>query len=154
MAGFFDAVPWIIAAVGWGATHLLSEARERRKEVRAQIDKLSDRLAKLQDDAIKFHTQAAYDDRGSAAILSEIDRMERLVARNSRFDSDCFIAVIIQHRRAITYKNFDKSAFVQQPFDSDLLAEVNVTTQAFEDELEAQYRISYPSRFPYFQIRK
>lgn len=147
-----DAIPWIVAAIGWGATHFLSEARERRKEVRAQIDKISEKLSKLQDAAMNFHTADRYDERAATGILSDIDRIERHVSRISRFDTDCFNAVIIQHRRAVTYRNFDKSTFSQQTFDGELLVEVNSATQSFEDELEAQYRISYPSKFPYFKF--
>ncbi len=152
MNSFTEAVPWIVAALGWGATHLFSEARERRKEVRAQIDKALERLTAIEQSARAFHLSDEFDQQKALAILSDIGRLERFVGRITKFQIDNFTPVIIQHRRAITYKNLDKSSFNSQKFESELLADINSATQDFEDELEAQYRLSYPTTFPYFRM--
>lgn len=148
-----DAVPWIVAAVGWGATHLFSEARERRKEVRSQLDKVLDRLSKIEEAARDFHSSESFDQKKVFSIVSDIDRLERTLGRIAQISVGNLVPVIIHHRRAITYRNFDKSTFQRQDYASELLADINAATQDFEDEIEAQYRLSYPSTFPYFKMK-
>jgi hypothetical protein len=146
-----DAIPWIVAAVGWGATHLLSEARERRKEVRSQLDKVIERLSKIEENARSFHTALEFDQGKAASLLYEIDRLERSLTRIAKIDVETLIPVIVHHRRAITYKNFDRSSFTTQELGNELIGDINSDTQDFEDEIEAQYRRNYPSKFPYFR---
>lgn len=152
MAGWTEAIPWSIAAIGWGATHLFSEARERRKEVRAQLDKVLERLAKLEEAARDFHTADSFDQKKSLAIISDIARIERVLTRLTAIDINNLVQVIIHHRRAITFRNFDKSSFEKQDASSERISDINAATQDFEDEIEAQYRIAYPPKFPYFTL--
>ena len=74
------------------------------------------------------------------------------LGRITRFNVDIFTPVIILHRRAITYKNFDSGTFNSCDPGSELLMDISAATYDFEDEIERQYRESYPSRFPYFKI--
>ena len=152
MNGWTEAVPWIVAAAGWGATHLLSEARERRKEIRVQLDKTIERLAKIEESARSYHCGSSFDLQKSLSLISEISRLERSLARVTRFNLDDFTPVIIMHRRAITLKNFDSSSFSSCDQDSEMLMEISAATHDFEEEIERQYRGSYPSKFPYFRI--
>jgi hypothetical protein len=151
MSGWTEAVPWIIAAVGWAATHLFSEARERRKEIRSQLDKVLDRLSKLEDAARDFHSSTTFDSKKASSIVSEIDRIERVLHRLASINVNNLVPVIIHHRRAITFKNFDMSTFGTLGSTVDLIADISAVTQDFEDEIEAQYRIAYPPKFPYFK---
>ena len=152
MAVWTEAIPWIVAAIGWGATHLFSEARERRKEVRTQLDKLLERLAKLEEAARDFHTDESFDQKKSLSILSDIDRIERVLTRLTAIQVDNLVPVIILHRRAITFQNFDKTSFEKKDSSSEVISDINSATQDFEDEIEAQYRIAYPPKFPYFTL--
>lgn len=152
MTTFAEASPWIVAAIGWGATHIFSEARERRKEIRSLIDeKVLERLAKVEELAIDFHCGDSFDPQKAHTILSELNRTERALINLTAITIDNLNRVIIHHRRAITYKNFDKTSFVKQEVTSDLIFKINAATQDFEDEIETQYRISYPPKFPYFK---
>ena len=109
MTHWTDAIPWIVAAIGWGATHLLSEARERRKEVRAQLDVILERLSQIEGDARIFHTGLQFDHGKAASIIYEIGRIERFLSRIDQIDIQNLVPVIIRHRQAITYKNFDRA---------------------------------------------
>ena len=152
MSGWTEGIPWVIAALGWGATHVFSEARERRKEVRAQLDKVLERLAEIEESAREFHAGQTFDQKKSRSLLSEISRVERSLDRIKRFKLDDFTPVIIAHRRAVTYKNFDSGSFSTCELDSELLADISFATHEFEDEIERQYGRSYPSKFPYFKL--
>lgn len=151
MTEWIAAIPWIIAAIGWVATHFLSESRERRKEVSSQLDKVLDRLSKLEESAREFHTSAQYDAKKATSIVFEIDRIERFLHRLAVINVDDLVPVIIHHRRAITFKNFDKSSFSPVDFNSRMITDISFATQEFEDDIEGQYRVSYPPKFPYFK---
>lgn len=147
------AVPWLIAVFGWLVTHLFSEARERRKEVRSQLDKQLDRLLKIEEAARDFHKSTTYEDKKADSIIAELSRLERAIQRIPRMNGDFYVQVLTHLRRSITLKNFDKSSFSAQDSSSELFSEINSAVQDFEDEIEAQYCRSFPSKFPYFKMR-
>jgi len=140
----------LLAVFGWLATHLFSEARERRKEVRERLDKLVERIVGLEDDARAFHSAAEYDEHAANAILYELDRLERSATRVQALNIDALVPMLIHHRRAITLQNFDASSFKTQAGSSEIFADIASASADFEDELERQYGVRYPSRFPYF----
>jgi len=149
-----SSIPWIVAAAGWAFTHFLSEARERRKEVRSQIDKLYEQLYKIEQDARAFHCGATYDSTKSGEVSSKIQILERSMARVPIFVMDRFTSYIIRLRRAVTMKNFDRSDFEQQPQESDILQDIFFASQEIEDEMERQYRDNYRATFPYFKFSR
>lgn len=153
--GWEASIPWIVAAfvaaIGWASTHLLSEARERRKEVRAQIDKLFDQLYKLEQDARSFHCSKEYDAAKAGDIDSKIQILERSMNRVPIFTIDDLVPPIIRLRRSITLQNFDMSEFVTQTQYSDILQDIFTASQDVEDEMERQYRKRYTASFPYFR---
>jgi hypothetical protein len=151
MNSWTEAAPWLVAVVGWFATHLFSEARERRKEVRSQVDKLLQQVADIEETARSFHTASTFDEKTSTELITELSRIERALDRISKFKIDNFTAVLVHLRRAITLHNFDKSDFASRTYSDQLLLDIGDAIRDFEDELEAQYSLSYPSKFPYFK---
>lgn len=149
-----SSIPWIVAAVGWAFTHLLSEARERRKEVRAQIDKLYEQLYKIEQDARDFHCSDSFDSTKAGDVSSKIQILERSMTRIPIFVMDRFTSHIIHLRRAVTMKNFDRSDFVQQIQESDILQAIFSASQDIEEEMERQYRDNYKATFPYFKFSR
>lgn len=150
---FADGIPWAIAVIGWGATHVFSEARERRKEYRGQIDKLHERLLKIEEDARAFHCAEAYDDVKAGDLLSKLALLERLMMRVPIFAVDDLHPHIISLRRAVTLNNFDKSSFTKQPIFSEIGEGITAAVQDMEDELERQYRVHYTHQFPYIKLQ-
>ena len=92
------SIPWIVAAAGWAFNHFLSEARERRKEVRSQIDKLFEQLYKIEQDARAFHSAAAYDSVKAGEVNSKIQILERSMSRVPIFVMDGLTGYIIRLR--------------------------------------------------------
>lgn len=140
-----------VVVAGWAATHLLSEARERRKEARGQIEKFIDRLQNLENTARSFHTAASFQHTQQINLITELDRLERSLKRIDILDQDALIQPIIFLRQAITLENFEPSTYVRQLQTSQLLQDIATASQDMEDEVERQYRRRYPPRFPYFQ---
>lgn len=149
-----EAIPWIIAILGWIAAHLLSEARERRKEIRSQIEKIHEKIAKLEKDGRSFHLNAEYSSSLALDITGQISGLERALLRTSGLSMDSLLATIIGLRRSITLQNFDKSSFKTQIEASEIMSNINHAALDLEDEIEHQYRIRYPSTFPYFKFFK
>lgn len=151
---WLTAVPWIIAAAGWVVAHLLNEARERRKEFRALLDKIYDRLSKLERDAREFHMATAFMPRNSLDITSQIDAVERILHRIPVLQVDDLTSELIALRRSITLENFDSSTFVTQGETSEVLAEISDSVATLEERIEAQYENLYPHSFPFFKLKR
>lgn len=145
-------IPWVIAVVGWFVTHLFSEGRERRKENRGQIDTLYETLGELSRDAYGFHTAEDRDDGVAHDLLVKVRNLERQLSRVGCFYMDDFTPHIIQLRRAITYRNFDRSDFKTQPEESPILADISTAVEGVEDEMERQFRRAYSSPLSYFGV--
>lgn len=152
--GIWDTIPWLIAIVGWGFTHVFSEARERRKEVRSQLDKGIEQLLSLEKAAREFHMSAAYNAVKAHELTAGIATFERKLHRISCLKIDDLISRIVALRRSITLNNFDLTAFKPQTGESEVLGSISEAAASMEDALEAQYGMRYPNRFPYFQLRK
>lgn len=146
-----DAIPWIIAVFGWFAAHVFSEARERRKDVKAQLEKLGGRFLTIEESAISFHAKAEFDPVKARELATQLDRTERAIGRIQLLSAALLQPYIIAHRRSITLQNFDSSEFKQQEPSSELIQEITNATLAIEDEIERQYQQHYPASFPYFR---
>lgn len=149
---FLASLPWIVAAIGIVVAHLLSEARERRKEVRAQTDKLIERLAALEIRGTNFHTGASFDAVEARGIEVEISSIERRAGRLVGAAVAGLADEIIVHRQSLTLRNFEKSKFISQDASSAICQEIAATTAAYEEALEAAYHSQYPPRFPYYRV--
>lgn len=146
------SLPWVVAAVGLIATHLLSEARERRKEIRAQLDRLVERLTALEDRGIKFHAATTFEAAAARALETDIASIERRATRLLASAVVSFEEEVIAHRQSLTLENFAQSTFAPQEPGSAILHEITIATAEYEEALEAAYRAQYPSSFPYYSI--
>jgi hypothetical protein len=145
-----EGIPWVIAVVGWFFTHAFSEARERRKENRAQLDKAFELLQSIEHDGRTFHCASNFEEEKSLALTSKILTLERKFSRIRCLRSDGLTPYIVALRRAVTLCNFDKSTFKPQLPTSEILTEISCAAADLEDAVEAQYSAQYPSTFPYF----
>lgn len=152
MNGGWTALVAFVAIIGWFATHLLHEARERRKETRAQLNASQQLLWELAKQAKLFHRKESFCEIESFDLLSDIQRVFRSLRRLQALPSDAYKETTINLRQAITLQNFDKSGFSRQQPSSTLLAEIDGAAQDLDDALEDAYVSLYPSRFPYFKI--
>lgn len=144
-----DGIPWAIAVGGWLATHVFSEGRERRKEVRAQIDKIHVYLSTFEIAARSFHAATSYDAKITSDLRAKINVLERLLMRVPPLSMDDLHPYTIAIRRSATLQNFEPSTFISHDYDTELAQGITSAVQEMEDELERQYIRRYPNRFPY-----
>ena len=152
--GVSQALPWIVAIIGWGFTHLFSEARERRKEVRAQLDKAIEIVLTIEKSGRAFHIAPSFDASKAAELRLAIDILERKFHRISCLEVDQLNTQLIAFRRSITLRNFEASEFTSQPAESEIFADISGSAFGLEDALECQYLSRYPRTFPYFKFGK
>lgn len=147
-----DVGPLILVVIGWAATHLLSEARERRKEVRARLDSAFQALQELQASAQCFHCAESFDRQQAQTLVTGIYSFQRMLARIAILDVNDLAPLIVGIRQRITLNNFEPSNFVQQGADSDIVRDIVGAVAELEDALDGRYAWRYPHRFPYFRI--
>lgn len=151
--GWIDSVPWLLAVLGWGFTHVFSESRERRKEVRSQLDKAIEQILSIEKSAREFHMHASFQPLKALDLTSNLDMLERKLHRITCLQMDDLLTRIIGIRRSVTLSNFDASSFQEQTIHSDIVGGITDAAASLEDILESQYRYRYPNKFPYFRIR-
>ncbi|MET3229987.1 UNVERIFIED_ORG: hypothetical protein ABIC54_002172 [Burkholderia sp. 1263] len=139
--------------VGWAATHIFSEARERRKEYRGQLEKVHELASKIEQAGCSFHRSPSHDAIKASDLVSQLAWLERSIVRIPIFEEARWTPALITLRQAVTLNNFDASTFKQQADHSEIIADITDATFGLEDELETQYLGRYPAKFPFFSIR-
>lgn len=86
------AVAWVVAGIGWMVANAQANTRERRKEVRSEIDEIAKHLQEALRGLNKYHHLAGSDEEAEKATLTikvsfmEIDsRIGRLEQRKGWF---------------------------------------------------------------------
>ncbi len=136
--------------VGWVVVHFLGEARERRKEVRAELDEIFTKLREIEAAACSLHCAETYSGVDGRHVLVSLESAERRILRLRLYDDSEFSRAIVSLRQAISLKNFSTSEFIKQDGDSPILADIAWTTEELIDALDSGYRTRYPERFPYY----
>lgn len=145
-----EVVALVLLVFGWFATHLFSEARERRKELRAFLDKSLATFWKITEDAIAFHSAQEHDASKASNLVTRLHLAIRQLKRCKVGRAPTTQVAITRLRQAITLANFDKSNFCTQPPDSSILADISNAAADLEECIEGRYLEMYPSSFPYF----
>lgn len=154
MSGFWTFLSIVAAVSGWFATHLLQEARERRKETRGALDKHQDFLWKISRDARDFHCSTEFSEAHCYEINQGLQRFFRGIRRMRIVPERTYSELTISLRKSITLNNFDKSNFSQQSLQSPILAEIDGAAGDLDDALEQCYVEFYPPNFPFFRLSK
>jgi hypothetical protein len=151
-ADISGALPWLVAAIAVFVTHLLSESRERRKELRFQLDKLIERLLALEERGMQFHISEKFNEAEARWIETEISSLERLLQRLLGRFPQTLAEALTFHKRAFTLSNFTKDVHKQQAPGAALVVALTDATVEYEEQIEAVYVEMYPRSFPYFRV--
>ncbi|MGC5885696.1 hypothetical protein [Ralstonia pseudosolanacearum] len=146
-------VTWLLVIIGWVVVHFLGEARERRKEVRSELDEIFAELREIETAACSLHCAEAFSGIDGRHVLVSLESAERRILRLRLYDDHEFSRAIIALRQAISLENFSVGEFVKQDGDSPILDEISWTTGELIDALDSGYRMRYPERFPYYTKR-
>lgn len=128
---------WVLVLLGWGAVHVLSLSRERRKERRETATRLVQELLEIEQDAVAFHLSATYDAEAADRLLWRTGRAIRAIQRQPLSQLCVPTRTLTALRRSITISNMDRSSYKQQAPGSALLQGIRHATDALVEQMEA-----------------
>ncbi len=144
---------WLFIILGWLANHYLSEIRDRRKEIRSQIDNLIQSLDKFREEAINFHSSENFDSQSASNLKLSLRKIEGAALRVSIIDEQLVGLLVKRVRQAATLKNFEPSDFQTQIYSSDIINSIQLTVEDYIATLESGYSRKYPNKFPYYNFK-
>lgn len=143
---------WALIILGWLTNHWLSELRDRRKEIRAQLDALHELLQSILQDATAFHTGKEWDGSFVSKIKIQLRKLESSALRLSLVNDFHVGGLVKQVRQAISLENFEPSDFISQNVASDLVLGIELAVEEMANVMEGAYAAAYPRHFPFYRL--
>ncbi len=143
------AVTWIIVFVGWQVAHSQNAKRDQRKELRDQVDLLTQHIRTVESDVVTYLT--SIDETTSVsywAIYFGVQRINSSITRIDCFSEKYVIDALIDFRKAVTSKAISGPNSTK-PVDQDLdeaLKEVSRKSNGLIQVMEARYLNHYPPK--------
>jgi len=143
--GWTQIVTWLLVISGWLLVNHQNNVREKRKEIRAILDKTQSFLDEIEIEAIKYHTSQESSD--SAFQLKRNlnqklrNKLDILKLRNLNVEK-CY-PYLKTLRQAVTLENFDTSSFKPQNLSDDLIKNIWLAKDKLSQELENSFAIRY-----------
>jgi hypothetical protein len=139
---------WGILVLGWIVGNRYANQREKRKEIRLQLDGYWERIDDLECLAIKYHTTELTDNELktlSRKIVSAISRNYTMINRLHLDPADEEQAIIlhVDLKKAITLNNFDSADHAILPVDNELLEEISNACTEITNFLEYSFIEKY-----------
>jgi len=105
---YFPITTSIAIVIGWGVISYQNSCLQTRKEIRARIDSIQDRVEQLERRAIKFHT-TSYEAYLGQEIRISIQRIANEITLLQIAIPNDFSQEVRMLRQSMTLKNFDQS---------------------------------------------
>lgn len=150
MEGLRDIGPivsWLLVIAGWWVVSRDHNKRERRKEVRGQVDQLIRLTLEIEGKAFSYLPTAAESPEGLALgmqLKSSLNRLAVALARLSKSEKMDLSECMTKLRQAVTSRDFDSCARQPCNLDSQWALEISDAANALVDRLEAQFRHLHP----------
>lgn len=145
---YFQAIAqvgtWVLVVLGWIIVNRQNNKRESRKEVRGQLDQVSELLVELEEMAVEYHTAQQQNAKLARSIKHAITRLTNVVHYIGLADARDFNRRIVRLRRTITLKNFDSANHQPVVVDGDFLENISSAAQDLIDLLERRFMTKYP----------
>jgi len=140
-----QTVTWLLVITGWGLVNRQNNIREKRKELRALLDKIQSFLDELEDQAIKYHTSEQ-----SAELAFHLKRSLNKKFQNKlsilklrNLDIEKCYPHLKQFRKAVTLENFDTADFKPRSISDDLIKNIWLSKENLSQELEKSFAKKY-----------
>lgn len=123
----------VLAIAGWVIVHILSTRRDRKKEWREFARDTAQYVAKIEKDAIEYHSLDERNIARESKIKHDINQLDmRMTLIRKKLS---FPASISFFRAAITLNNFETRRFVSQGIDSEILQDISRHANRLIEEL-------------------
>lgn len=138
---------WFFTIAGWFVSNSQANTREKRKEVRTEVDACIKLLAELLGKVRSYYSGSSKDAAAkplAAEIRFElqriITRIERLENKNLGFDVTGACGELMD---AISGDPFESAQRTRLALDSDLLIKIELDTHVLIDQLEDGFAIAF-----------
>lgn len=132
----------IIVIAGWFFVDWRTNKRELRKEKRALIDKIHLDLNAIEQKAVAYHQSTHSNEQLGKEIKVLLNRLISVLNREKLISQDDFSS-FSNFRKAITLNNFDSSAFVCQPDNSELLDRIYAAKDQLIHNIETKFNTDF-----------
>lgn len=134
---------WFFTIIGWGVSNSQANKREKRKEVRAEVDACSKLAAELLVKARRYFASASSDST-SKGVAAEIRfELQRLLTRVERLEGKYPAFEVIgacgELMDSISGDPFESASRQELAADSDLLLKIESDIHCLIDQMEAGF---------------
>jgi len=142
-AALAPGVPWALVILGWKVVSRQQDARERRKEVRGEIERLIKDVSEIELRTYNYLATSGDSTKSrrlGLRLKSDLARLGEEITRLARFENLDALEAMTELRQAITFREFDSSS--RQPCDSssEWIADVRDASHALIGRLEVTFR--------------
>lgn len=137
-------ITWILVFFGWLVINYQHNKREDRKELRAIVDDLKNRIYSLEERAVQYHCTNEVKLSESNQIKLDIQRLISDIRLQGLFSSEQTTKIFKDLRRAITLNNFESATHKALPSDHLILSEIHESIDELIELIETTFRARYP----------
>lgn len=148
------ALAWVVAALGWAVTNRQANTREKRKELRSEIDALEKAIQSIAEKMAVYLRRKAED---ATAAVSELEiivlfqsvdrRIERIKKRQSGGTLGLYIDRIDKEREQLfdlsTGEYFQTPALLEEPLLSQRITEIHSQAQILIEALHSFFLMKF-----------
>lgn len=135
-------ITWIIVVCGWIFTHSSNNTRERRKELRAELEGIRKNLDELVELAQVFYTSAPDDDseKRTHEIVIKQNRLLMRMERLPHFDSSLKVSGLTDLMDALTGGEFESNTRVALNHSDARLFKIAAKAEIVFNHLEMEFK--------------
>ena len=141
---WYQAVNWSLIIIGWLIINWQHNARETRKELRAELDKIYGLLGDIEEKSIRFHTGKTHDPVLMSDIINIISRLPRYIKTIDFWSHNIGFGVMCV-RKSATYNNAEPSNFSTQPPKGKIVHEIRDSVDKIRTDLRQMFYDRYQS---------
>lgn len=135
---------WLVTAIGWLVANFQANHRERRKEIRAEVDRLISTLDGLLEAAREYYTSNGNNReeprlRIHTLINRSSSQIEFLETRKNGPEMNIRMAALFE---AITDGNFESKKLKPQPLSGERYVRIAAATENLSSTVERWFRSS------------
>ncbi len=136
-------VPWLLVIAGWFFVARDNNKRERRKELRAALSQLTEKIRRCEQDAHEYWMSSAGSERAIALGIGLKRLLQSIAAERSRLQQECKMGdstdELIAYRRAVTGGDFEQQSRQPSSSASERLQEISESAVDLVEKLEAEF---------------